>query len=319
MPARSTNPGITRNGLTYRSLNTTSSSTSAFGRTTILPTIDQNEEADINIAIQRSLRDNNNANRMSANTSSLVSFLLELISFRAVFIICALIQVSSLKSTQHRKSNIANVKLAKIPTNTSTSKAEMTFDCSICLEFKDNDVIVATECGHVFHKNCVSPWILQQGTCPSCRVRVTIPSLRTIFVSVSSNGNASTSNAIDSRENRNNIKNNNNNNGGNRRRTNPKTSAILPTMFSRTIWLSSQNTEMDERSLATVIMQRFRIPSDKFSIKSLRKAGTTQQRLQYVSFKISVDSENTFYTLNNNSGWPNTYRVREFIELNRRN
>lgn len=42
--------------------------------------------------------------------------------------------------------------------------------CSICQEpFNASAVCVATKCGHVFHKTCVSQWIVNSKTCPSCR------------------------------------------------------------------------------------------------------------------------------------------------------
>lgn len=41
--------------------------------------------------------------------------------------------------------------------------------CSICQDnITDGGGIL--RCGHVFHHNCVDPWIAQSGTCPTCRV-----------------------------------------------------------------------------------------------------------------------------------------------------
>lgn len=92
-----------------------------------------------------------------------------------------------MSSQLQQKSNI-QVDRDKMPANASAprSRGEMTFDCGICMEFNEQDVVVATECGHVFHKSCVAPWIQQTQTCPSCRVRATLSSLRKIFASVSS-------------------------------------------------------------------------------------------------------------------------------------
>ena len=45
--------------------------------------------------------------------------------------------------------------------------------CSICMEnFNDNDDIIKSECegNHLFHKNCIKPWLLNMSkTCPICR------------------------------------------------------------------------------------------------------------------------------------------------------
>lgn len=219
--------------------------------------------------------------------------------------------------SQNRTNNVVN---AGKSANDSDSKREMAFDCSICMELNEEDVIVATECGHLFHKGCVSPWIQQAGTCPSCRVRVTIASLRKIFVSVNSSGNASTSNTTNSRSNKNDNnknKNNVNNNSNNNRRIrqNRRAPVTSPTTFNRSIWLSSQDKQMTEQSLTSMISQRFNIPSEKLSIRSLQKRGAPQPP-RYVSFKIGVDTESTFNALLVSTKWPVTFRVREFIQNN---
>jgi len=43
-------------------------------------------------------------------------------------------------------------------------------ECCICMtDFVSNDVIVVTECEHVFHKTCCQEWLRQARTCPVCR------------------------------------------------------------------------------------------------------------------------------------------------------
>merc|ERR1712098_340538 len=42
--------------------------------------------------------------------------------------------------------------------------------CSICLdEFDVHQMVLATHCGHHFHRHCIMRWIRQKATCPNCR------------------------------------------------------------------------------------------------------------------------------------------------------
>jgi hypothetical protein len=46
-------------------------------------------------------------------------------------------------------------------------------ECCICMEdFVGTDVIVMTECSHVFHKTCCREWLRQARTCPVCRMDI---------------------------------------------------------------------------------------------------------------------------------------------------
>lgn len=48
--------------------------------------------------------------------------------------------------------------------------------CSICLgSYKPGVLVTGLPCGHMYHKDCVMPWLLQQGrqsTCPMCKADV---------------------------------------------------------------------------------------------------------------------------------------------------
>lgn len=42
--------------------------------------------------------------------------------------------------------------------------------CVVCFEpYKPNDIVRILTCKHVFHRNCIDPWILARGTCPMCK------------------------------------------------------------------------------------------------------------------------------------------------------
>lgn len=42
--------------------------------------------------------------------------------------------------------------------------------CAVCLEALD-DRVAQLPCNHVFHRDCVLPWLARRGTCPTCRNR----------------------------------------------------------------------------------------------------------------------------------------------------
>ena len=43
------------------------------------------------------------------------------------------------------------------------------FECSICFdEFKENELLKQLRCKHIFHKECLSQWLLNEKKCPIC-------------------------------------------------------------------------------------------------------------------------------------------------------
>lgn len=43
------------------------------------------------------------------------------------------------------------------------------FECSICFDvFKDNELLKQLKCNHLFHKECLSQWLLNENKCPIC-------------------------------------------------------------------------------------------------------------------------------------------------------
>nr|GFC97908.1 zinc finger, RING/FYVE/PHD-type [Tanacetum cinerariifolium] len=42
--------------------------------------------------------------------------------------------------------------------------------CVICLEdFEPKEVVTVTPCNHIFHEDCILPWVKSHGRCPVCR------------------------------------------------------------------------------------------------------------------------------------------------------
>ena len=43
-------------------------------------------------------------------------------------------------------------------------------ECSVCKEeFKKNDKVYKLPCDHLFHPDCITPWLKQHNSCPTCR------------------------------------------------------------------------------------------------------------------------------------------------------
>ena len=48
--------------------------------------------------------------------------------------------------------------------------------CSICLceeEFRD-EAIVKLPCSHIYHKTCITEWLMKKQVCPMCRTKITL-------------------------------------------------------------------------------------------------------------------------------------------------
>jgi len=64
----------------------------------------------------------------------------------------------------------------------------MIIKCGICLElFEPTCEIDATNCGHVFHRECVKQWVARRPTCPTCRAHVTKEKLLKLHINAENN------------------------------------------------------------------------------------------------------------------------------------
>lgn len=76
-----------------------------------------------------------------------------------------------------RLASAAKKAIAKIPQRTlkvGDKELESEFDqCAVCIEgYKASDVIRILPCKHIFHKSCVDPWLLEQRSCPMCKLDI---------------------------------------------------------------------------------------------------------------------------------------------------
>ncbi|CAN4105090.1 unnamed protein product [Withania somnifera] len=62
--------------------------------------------------------------------------------------------------------------------NNTTNEPEKDKDedgkrCSICLEeFVPKEMVTVTPCRHIFHDDCIFPWVTSHGSCPVCRFAI---------------------------------------------------------------------------------------------------------------------------------------------------
>ena len=68
-----------------------------------------------------------------------------------------------------KKDNIMKNKIEQITqVYYKTNKFE-NFECTICFDiFKENELLKQLNCKHIFHKECLSQWLLNENKCPVC-------------------------------------------------------------------------------------------------------------------------------------------------------
>jgi predicted RNase H-like nuclease (RuvC/YqgF family) len=67
------------------------------------------------------------------------------------------------------EANIVKNKIMNIPQIYYKKNEFDNFDCFICYdEFKDNECLKQLMCKHIFHKECLSQWLMNSNNCPIC-------------------------------------------------------------------------------------------------------------------------------------------------------
>merc|ERR1711884_670217 len=119
---------------------------------------------------------------------------LPLIKFGTEFTTCNIIKEEGDKETKNNetdkekqdeeevvekdKNDYEDLEATKTTTKKETSKTPLftSSTCSICIcEFENRqDIRVLPRCGHVFHDDCIKPWLLERNrnSCPLCQVCV---------------------------------------------------------------------------------------------------------------------------------------------------
>jgi len=60
--------------------------------------------------------------------------------------------------------------LPRYPLTEESLEKSVYKDCPVCKEdFNPSDEVMLVPCGHIFHPDCLQPWLKTNGSCPVCR------------------------------------------------------------------------------------------------------------------------------------------------------
>lgn len=69
------------------------------------------------------------------------------------------------------KKVVENLPMIQIQAKHVEDKAE----CAVCKdEFSEGENVANLPCGHLYHKDCIVPWLEQHNTCPTCRYELEV-------------------------------------------------------------------------------------------------------------------------------------------------
>ncbi|KAF9178290.1 hypothetical protein BGZ51_007896 [Haplosporangium sp. Z 767] len=80
-------------------------------------------------------------------------------------------QLMDLQNRQHGPVGATDEIINGIPRHTLTNEElEAKLECSVCKEeFTKEGDLLQLPCKHIFHEDCIKPWLKVSGTCPTCR------------------------------------------------------------------------------------------------------------------------------------------------------
>ncbi|KAK3835883.1 MAG: hypothetical protein JOS17DRAFT_787969 [Linnemannia elongata] len=80
-------------------------------------------------------------------------------------------QMMELQNRQHGPVGATDEIINDIPHHTLTDEElEAKIECSVCKdEFAKEDNLLQLPCKHIFHEDCIKPWLKVSATCPTCR------------------------------------------------------------------------------------------------------------------------------------------------------
>ncbi|KAG0250185.1 hypothetical protein BG011_008589 [Mortierella polycephala] len=80
-------------------------------------------------------------------------------------------QLMDLQNRQHGPVGATDEIINGIPHHTLTNEElEAKLECTVCKdEFTKEGTLLQLPCQHIFHEDCIKPWLKVSGTCPTCR------------------------------------------------------------------------------------------------------------------------------------------------------
>lgn len=80
-------------------------------------------------------------------------------------------QMMELQSRQNGPVALSEEAINELPQHTLTSEElDAKTECSVCKdEFERQDTCTQLKCKHIFHEDCIKPWLKTSATCPTCR------------------------------------------------------------------------------------------------------------------------------------------------------
>ncbi|KAF9962401.1 hypothetical protein BGZ72_006222 [Mortierella alpina] len=80
-------------------------------------------------------------------------------------------QMMELQSRQNGPVGASDEVISSIPVHKlSEEELDAKWECSVCKdEFTKEDTCLKLGCNHIFHDDCIKPWLKTNGSCPTCR------------------------------------------------------------------------------------------------------------------------------------------------------
>lgn len=138
----------------------------------------QNSSLQIYVEVSRSSLELESRRNASNKTSVLfvsISFIVLMIISLAwlVFYYIQRFRYAHAKERLSRRlMSAAKKAIGRMPVKTLRS-ADPEDQCAVCIEYyKTSEVVRTLPCHHVFHKSCIDPWLLEQRSCPMCKLDI---------------------------------------------------------------------------------------------------------------------------------------------------